>query len=99
MMVASDGALWFTEFFAGKLGRLNATDGTIEEFALPVSLADPTVMRAETEGRYIWFTCLATNAIGRFDIIAKEATAFPNTSPASAPTEDTVDDNGNICEY
>lgn len=98
MIVATDGALWFAEFFASKIGRLNATDGTIIEFSLPPSLFGPAVMRAQTEDRYLWFTAIVGNAIGRIDISTGESTAFPNPAPLDPPIEDTVDSTGNICE-
>ena len=98
MIVGSDGALWFTEFLANKIGRLNQSTGSITEYDLPISALGPAVMRAETEGRYLWFTCLEGNAIGRIDEQTGESQIFTNPSHLSAPTEDTVDADGNICE-
>jgi streptogramin lyase len=61
LYVTPDGAVWFCEMLANKIGRLNATDGTFKEYPLPLSLATPSVMRAATEGgRYLWFTAIAT---------------------------------------
>lgn len=99
MIVASDGGLWFVEMLANKMGRLNATDGTFKEWDLPLSLATPSVMRAETEGRYLWFTAIATNSIGRFDMHTGEAKAFPDPRLLATPIENTVDSKGNICKF
>lgn len=96
MIVASDGGLWFCEMLANKIGRLNATDGTFREYNLPLSLATPSVMRAETEGRYLWFTAIATNAIGRFDMQTGETKTYTDPRLLATPVEDTVDGNGNI---
>lgn len=96
MIVASDGALWFCEMLANKIGRLNATDGTFKEYPLPLSLATPSVMRAETEGRYLWFTAIATNAIGRIDMQTGETKTFTDPRLLATPIEDTVDSQGNI---
>ncbi|KAF7185150.1 Virginiamycin B lyase [Pseudocercospora fuligena] len=96
MIVASDGNLWFVEMLANKMARLNPTTGKIDEFPLPLTLATPTVMRAETEGRYLWFTALATNSLGRFDIKTMTAKAFPLPQLLATPIEDTVDSKGNI---
>lgn len=93
---ASDGGLWFCEFAGQKIGRLNATDGTIVEYPVPLTLLGPAVMRAETEGRYVWFTAFLGNALGRIDIYTGEIEAFTNPSILSFPTEDTVDNDGNI---
>jgi len=99
MRIASDGALWFTEQLANKIARLNATDGSVEEYPLPLSLITPTVMRAETEGRYLWFTATAANALGRIDIYTGETATFTNPSPLSAPAEDDTDSKGNVCKW
>lgn len=93
---ASDDGLWFCEFTGNKIGRLNATDGTIKEYPVPPTLLGPAVMRAETEGRYLWFTAFIGNAIGRIDMYTGELKAFTNPSPLSFPTEDSVDSEGNI---
>ena len=96
MIFASDNALWFTEFLANKIGRLNATDGTIKEYPLPASLAGPAVMRVETEGKYLWFTAFIGNAMGRIEMETGDVETFPNTEPPSFPAEDTLDSDGNV---
>ena len=97
MIIGSDGALWFCEFFANKIGRLDIETGHITEHDLPLTAFGPAVMRAETEGRYLWFTALVANGIGRIDEQTGEVKVFTNPSPLSFPTEDTVDDKGNNC--
>lgn len=79
-----------------KIGRLNTTDGTFKEYPLPLSLATPAVMRAETEGRYLWFTSIAANAIGRIDMYTGETKTFTDPRLLASPIEDTVDGDGNI---
>ena len=96
MIVASDGNLWFVEMLANKMARLNPTTGVIDEWALPPTLLTPSVMRAETEGRYLWFTSIAGNAIGRFDMQTKTAKAYPVPQLLATPIENTVDSKGNI---
>lgn len=96
MIVASDGNLWFVEMLANKMAKLDTTTWEITEYSLPASCFTPSVMRAETEGRYLWFTAIATNSIGRFDMVTKEAVAFSDGSILGTPIEDTVDSQGNI---
>lgn len=96
MFVASDGGAWFAEFLGNKIGRLNASTGEIVEYPLPLSLIGPAVIRVETENRYLWFTAFLGNGIGRIDIRTGQVTAFTNPSPASFPSEDTLDSQGNI---
>ncbi|SMR52136.1 unnamed protein product [Zymoseptoria tritici ST99CH_1E4] len=96
LIVASDGGVWFTEMLANKIGRLNPSDGTFKEYPLPPSLFTPSVMRAETEGRYLWFTAIATNSIGRIDILTGSTKTFTDSRLLATPIENTVDAQGNI---
>lgn len=96
MIVASDGNLWFVEMLANKIARLNPSTGIIDEWPLPLSLLTPSVMRAETEGRYLWFTSIAGNALGRFDMFTYTAQAFPIPELLATPIENTVDSRGNV---
>lgn len=93
---ASDGGVWFCECLANKIGRLDPATGEIKEYPAPASCLTPTVMRAETEGKYLWFTCFVGNVIGRIEMATGEVTAFSNPSLLSFPTEDRVDSWGNI---
>jgi virginiamycin B lyase len=56
-----DGALWFTEPGAGRIGRIT-TAGAITEFPAPVA---PVALAPGSDGA-IWFS--ARNAIGRIDL-------------------------------
>ncbi|CZR69203.1 uncharacterized protein PAC_19103 [Phialocephala subalpina] len=69
---ASDDGLRFCEFTGQKIGRLNATDGTFKEYPIPLTLLGPVVMRAETQGQYLWFAAFLANAIGRIDMYTRE---------------------------
>jgi len=95
MRTASDGALWFTEFFARKIGRLNYTSGVITEYDLPVTLEGPCVLRVE-EGSSLYFTSEQGNSIGSIDTGTKEVAVYTYPVPLSFPTEDTQDSKGNV---
>ncbi|KAK5118828.1 hypothetical protein LTR62_000037 [Meristemomyces frigidus] len=98
MRLASDGALWFTEFIAQKIGRLNYTSGSITEYPIPtldLSLLGPAVLRVE-EDPYLYFTGFVGDGIGRIDIHSGEIDSFPYTVPAAFPAEDTQDPKGNV---
>ena len=58
----SDGAIWFTERFADKIGRLH--DGAFSEFALPQAGSDPTAIVSGPDGS-LWFVEQGTDQIGR----------------------------------
>lgn len=98
MKVAADGGLWFVEFLANKIARLNATTGQIDEYPLPASLATPAVLRAETSDGNIYFTALATNSIGSFNIWTHEIKQYVVPTLLATPVEDTVDSKGNVCK-
>jgi streptogramin lyase len=64
--VGPDGALWFTEFDGGKIGRITIK-GKITEYPLPKGAhADPNGIVAGPDGA-LWFTDSGTDAIGRID--------------------------------
>ena len=58
-----DGALWFTESVANKIGRIT-TAGVITEFPIPTASSDPRGITAGPDAA-IWFTERAANQIGR----------------------------------
>lgn len=58
-----DGALWFTETVAGKIGRIT-TAGVITEYALPASNSYPFGITTGPDGA-LWFTEVHSQQIGR----------------------------------
>jgi streptogramin lyase len=58
-----DGALWFTETVAGKIGRIT-TVGVITEYALPISNVYPFGITTGPDGA-LWFTEVNDQKIGR----------------------------------
>src|SRR6267154_1489978 len=65
--IGPDGALWFTEQMANKLGRLDPATGTFQEYSLVEGKnSGPHGLVADQEGN-IWFTAQGGNAVGRLD--------------------------------
>src|ERR1700730_6073061 len=58
-----DGALWFTETFASRIGRIT-TSGVVSEFPLPTSGSGPADIAAGPDGA-LWFTEEGVHKIGR----------------------------------
>lgn len=58
-----DGALWFTETNAGKIGRIT-TDGVITEYAIPTANGFPFGITTGPDGA-LWFTEVQSQKIGR----------------------------------
>jgi virginiamycin B lyase len=78
-----DGALWFTEDYGNKIGRIT-TAGAITEYAVPTGRSQPWGIAAGSDGA-LWFTELIGNKIGRIDIagnIAEYPIPTANCYPA-----------------
>jgi streptogramin lyase len=58
-----DGALWFTEAYGNKIGRIT-TSGTISEYAVPTSGSSPEGIAAGPDGA-LWFTEGVSSKIGK----------------------------------
>lgn len=58
-----DGALWFTESNANKIGRID-TLGSITELKIPQASAAPIAVTTGPD-KSLWFTASGINAIGR----------------------------------
>jgi streptogramin lyase len=79
VIAGSDGALWFTERFANKIGRID-TSGNITEFAVPTAVSFPQVITAGPDGA-LWFTETYVSQIGRIDT-SGNITEFALPDPA-----------------
>ena len=77
-----DGALWFTEQFAGKIGRIT-TAGAITEFTVPTPGSYPAAIVTGSDGA-LWFVEHYTNKIGRITT-AGAITEYPVPTPNSYP--------------
>jgi virginiamycin B lyase len=65
--LASDGAVWFTEFTQdGKVGKVDPKTLKVTKYALPTPNARPRRMQVDTDGT-IWFAEYAAGKIGRLD--------------------------------
>jgi virginiamycin B lyase len=81
-----DNNLWFTEYSANKIARLNPTTGTITEFDIPTANSFPEAITTGPDGN-LWFTENAADKIARITpagiITAADEFAIP--TPASGP--------------
>ena len=68
------GDIWFTENYAGKIGRLDPASGAIAEFTPPTA-KDPHTPVFGADGA-LWFTAQNSNLIGRLDIETKKITEY-----------------------
>jgi virginiamycin B lyase len=91
-----DRNLWFTEFFAGRVGRMTPS-GTVTEFALPRgSSANPRGITAGTDGN-LWLTeaSSTSSAIARMTVEG-QVTEFPIDGQQAEPTSIVSGSDGNV---
>lgn len=89
--VDASGAVWFIEFRANKLGRLQ--DGKFSEFEVPVERAALSGLAVAPDGA-VWFGSLRGRAIGR--VRDRQVTMFPLPREQARPFSVAVDGTGNI---
>ena len=82
IVVAADGAVWFTEYYDGRIGRLDPRTGAIREFPLPFNTGPWALIRGP-RGSF-WFTERDSNAIGS---IGADGTVrhYPIAAPSGVP--------------
>jgi len=89
-----DGALWFTEIGANKIGRMT-TDGFLTgEWTVPTPGSQPDGIAIAADGS-VWFAEVIGNKIGRLrpgGVIVE----YPVPTPDSRPTEVTVGPEGRV---
>ena len=82
------------------MAKFDPTTKKFTEYPVPATLLGPAVVRAFTDNKYIWFTAIISNAIGRLDITSGAMKAYSITLSGNlgVPIEDTADGQGNICK-
>lgn len=71
--VDGNGIVWFTEFQANRIGRLDPSTGVITE---TVVTGDPRQIAIATDGT-VWFTERFANAVGDLDPATSQVSLFP----------------------
>jgi len=91
MVYGPDGALWFAEYWVGRIGRVD-TNGFFTEYPIPTSPSNPFGLVNGPDGN-LWFTESYTNKIGRITTngIFKE---FSIPTPKCQPRGITVGPDG-----
>ncbi|AKL70789.1 hypothetical protein [Streptomyces sp. Mg1] len=87
-----DGALWFAETAADRIGRIT-TDGSVTEYPLPCTGAFPSAITAA--GDAVWFTMNQANAIGRIGMDGR-ITIHGLPTEAAAPVGIAASHDGGI---
>ncbi len=79
-----NGRLYFTELDGNKIGRIQASSGTINETPVPTANSMPYGIAVGSDGN-IWFTQFNTNKIGRLNIDGGSITEFTIPTANSNP--------------
>lgn len=77
-----DGAMWFGEQVAGKIGKVNMA-GTVTEYNLPAP-SSPTGLAFGPDGN-LWISAQAGNKITRMNLAGVVLNEYPTTTPNSGP--------------
>src|SRR6266481_1564288 len=94
--VGADGALWFTEQMANKIGRLDPKSGEFKEYPLKVTNSGPHGLVSDRDGN-IWFTGNFAGYIGKLDPKTGEVKEYKMpVEKADDPHTATFDANGTL---
>lgn len=74
--LGNEGSVWFTEERADKIGRLDPTTGTFQEYLLETPGAGPHGIALDRAGN-VWFTANAKGFIGKLDPGTGRFTKYP----------------------
>lgn len=79
-----DGALWFTEYYGGKIGRVT-TSGVVGEYTIPTVASFPLGITAGPDGA-MWFCESTHSRIGRISTAGVVGVVTEYTTPTSGST-------------
>jgi virginiamycin B lyase len=99
IIAEAPGKLWFTLPGINALGSLVVTTTVDYEFSvytLPTANSEPHNLVLDAGNGAIWFTQLAGNRIGRFDLATHQFDQFAIPTANSAPTGIDLDSNGMV---
>lgn len=91
----ADGALWFSEFGAAKVGRIT-TAGAVVDYPTPTPFSGPQGITAGPPGdANVWFTEQSANKVARITP-GGAITEFPIPTPSSGPQGIAAGPDGNL---
>ncbi len=99
LVLDAHGAVWFTEFNADALGRLDLHTGLMQHYPLSAKRSVQTLLpygvTVDPQGM-VWFTEMSTGQVGRLDPATSRLRFFPIPGPRVAPMEIASDAHGTI---
>ncbi|THV77725.1 soluble quino protein glucose dehydrogenase [Aureobasidium pullulans] len=95
-----DDGIWFLEFGASKVGRLDRHTHEIEEFDLPLNALQPLVVRAETVNQdgstTLWFACTTSSTISGINTRTGAISVYQEPNAPTETVEVAQDLKGNV---
>jgi virginiamycin B lyase len=79
-----DNALWFTEFWADNIGRIDPSSHTVTEYPTNASYSRPAGITIGPDNA-LWFTEFNVDSIGRIDPQTHVITEYPVLTSGSSP--------------
>jgi streptogramin lyase len=96
IVTGPDGNLWFTEFAANQIARLNPTTGAVTEYGGLSPASGPQDITVGPDGN-LWFTEYTANQVGRINPTTGLVTEFSaGITPGSRPFSITTGPDGNL---
>ena len=105
MTLASDGTIWFTQFFANKISRLDSTEDfppSVVDYQVPGKRVGTHDLVVDYNKRWVWFVANHKDSIGKLDLKeAKPGTSngvklFPLPTRGAHPSNLVLDKEGNV---
>lgn len=91
----SHGIVWFAEYAAGKIGRLDPTTGAIREYDLPGDIPTPYPVGIDQDDQ-VWYASGVMDRMGRLDPSTGKVTEYPAPAVGNGMRELNNDSQGRM---
>jgi virginiamycin B lyase len=95
IQVASDGSVWFGEYFSGKLAHFDPKTETFKEYGLPGARPSPYALGIDKNGK-IWYASYYMDQLGCLDPKTGNVTVYPYPHSENTLREFFPDDQGRL---
>jgi virginiamycin B lyase len=95
VQVATDGSVWFGEYFSGKIARFDPKTETFKEYQLPGARPSPYALGFDTTGK-IWYASYYMDELGCLDPKTGKVIEYPYPHSENSLREFFPDDQGRL---
>jgi virginiamycin B lyase len=95
IQVASDGSVWFGEYFSGKVAHFDPKTETFKEYKLPGARPSPYALGIDKNGK-IWYASYYMDQLGCLDPKTGNVTVYPYPHSENTLREFFPDDQGRL---